>query len=80
MSALLRLLYLNGATTVVAVPVDGTNYADAFAALEAEESVRIVICDSGEAAVHTALKSSVERASARPKGARRRGGHGGSRP
>lgn len=64
MSALLRLLYLNGATTVVAVPVDGTNYADAFAALEAEESVRIVICDSGEAAVHTALKSSVERASA----------------
>ena len=64
MSALLRLLYLNGATTVVAVAVSGTDYAGAFAALEAEESVRIVICDSGEAAVHAALKSSVERASA----------------
>lgn len=64
MSTLLRLLYLNGATTVVAVAVDGADYAGAFAALEAEESVRIVICDSGEEAVHAALKSSVESASA----------------
>ncbi len=64
MSTLLRLLFRNGATTVIAAAVDGSDYAAAFAALEAEEAVRIVICDSGEAAVHTALKASVERASA----------------
>lgn len=68
MSTLLRLLFLNGAGTVKAVAVgedaDGdADYAAAFAVLEEEEDVDIVVCDSAETSVHQALKTSVENAS-----------------
>ena len=43
------------------------DYADAFAALNEEEDVGIVVCDSASAEVHQSLKENVERAS----GARR---------
>jgi len=64
MAALLRLLFLNGASQVVAVRVaDSESYADAFAALAAEESVQIVLCDSDDSAVQQEMKESVEAAS-----------------
>lgn len=64
MSALLRLLFQNGAATVVAVPVEGDDYTAAFAALQNMENVQIVVCDSGELTVQQALRESVESASA----------------
>ena len=59
MSTLLRLLFENGAAE------EGTaeDYARAFAALEKEEA-QILVCDSGEEAVHQALRNAVEAASA----------------
>ena len=71
MSTLLKVLFLNGAGAVKAVSVGGeggaADYADAFAALNEEEDVGIVVCDSASAEVHQILKENVERAS----GARR---------
>ena len=64
MSTLLRLLFQGGASTVVAVAVDGEDYERAFAALGQAEDVQIVVCDSGELGVQTALRKSVEDASA----------------
>lgn len=64
MSTLLRLLFLGGASTVVAVAVDEEDYAGAFKVLEAEENVRIVICDSADLTVQQALRTSLESASA----------------
>ncbi len=64
MSTLLRLLFLGGVATVVAVAVDEEDYAGAFKALEAEENVQIVICDSGDLTVQQALRTSLESASA----------------
>lgn len=64
MSTLLKLLFQNGASTVVAVAVEEEDYASAFAALQAEENVQIVLCDSGELTVQQALRESVETASA----------------
>ena len=44
---LIRLLLLNGAAAVDAVPAaDESGYAAAFAALEAVEDVAVVVCDS----------------------------------
>lgn len=67
MSTLLRLLFENGASAVTAVRVaeEGTaeDYARAFAALEKAEA-QILVCDSGEEAVHQALRNAVEAASA----------------
>lgn len=64
MAALLRLLFLNGASQVVAVrAADSESYADAFAALAAEENVQIVLCDSDDLAVQQAMQASVEAAS-----------------
>ncbi len=64
MAALLRLLFLNGASQVVAVRVSSAeSYADAFAVLTAEEAVQIVLCDSDAIAVQQAMQESVERAS-----------------
>lgn len=67
MSAILRLLYAGGASTVTAVRVadEGTaeDYARAFAAL-GKEDVRILVCDSGDQAVQQALRAAVEEASA----------------
>ena len=64
MSAMLRLLFWGGASTVVAVAVEGEDYTAAFDALQAAEDVRVVVCDSGELAVQQALRASVEAASA----------------
>ena len=64
MSTLLKLLFQNGASTVVAVAVEEEDYAAAFSALEAVENVQILVCDSGEAAAQQALRESVETASA----------------
>ena len=68
MSALLKMLFLNGAGAVKAVAVgkDATgaaDYASAFAALDEEEDVGIVVCDSASAEVHQSLKTDVENAS-----------------
>lgn len=66
MSTILRLLFAGGASTVTAVRVAeaGTadDYAKAFAALSTED-VQILVCDSGEEAVHLALRAAVEEAS-----------------
>ena len=64
LTELVRLLLLNGAAAVRAVAVTGTeDYAAAFAALEAEEDVGIVVCDSEELTVQQALRDSVKAAS-----------------
>ena len=66
MSTILRLLFSNGAATVVAVRVaDSGSLADykaAFAVLEKQEA-QIVVCDSAALDVQQALKSSVANAS-----------------
>ena len=64
MSTLLKLLFLGGVSMVSAVAVDKEDYAGAFAALQGVESVQVVVCDSGELAVHQALRASLENASA----------------
>ena len=66
MSTVLRLLFENGASAVTAVRVaeEGAaeDYARAFAAL-GQADVQILVCDSGEAAVHQALRDAVVEAS-----------------
>ena len=66
MSTILRLLFENGASAVTAVRVaeEGTaeDYARAFAVLGTEDA-QVLVCDSGEEAVHQALRSAVEEAS-----------------
>lgn len=64
METLLRLLFAGGAASVVAVVVNGTDYASAFAVLAEREDVKVTVCDSGEEGVQQALRSSVEAASA----------------
>ena len=67
MSAILRLLFANGASTVVAVRVADTgatkDYQDAFAILGKQEA-QILVCDSAEEAIQQALRTAVEDASA----------------
>lgn len=69
MSEILRLLFLNGVAKVAAVRVadEGaiSDYKAGFEALGGAEDVRIVVCDSTEAAVHQALRTAVETSSAR---------------
>ena len=67
MSAILRLLFLGGASTVAAVKVDGEDYESAFAVLQAAEDVQIIVCDSPDLAVQQALRASLEAASAARK-------------
>ncbi len=64
MSTVLRLLFQNGATTVVAIAVKGEDYAAAFAAMQSVENIQVVVCDSGDLTVQQALRESVESASA----------------
>lgn len=64
MSTLLRLLFLGGASTVVAVKVDGDDYESAFAALQTAEDAQVIVCDSGELEVQQALRASLDTASA----------------
>lgn len=70
MSTMLKLLFANGAATVVAVRVADAgraiDYQTAFNTL-ARQDVQIVVCDSSDAAVHQGLRSSVEIASGQRK-------------
>ena len=67
MSTLLRLLFAGGAATVVAVAVGGeattADYAAAFGALGAVETIQIVVCDSGELEVQQKLRDCILEAS-----------------
>lgn len=64
MSAILKLLFLGGASIVAAVRVDGEDYAAAFAALQAAEDAQVIVCDSGDLEVQQALRASLESAAA----------------
>ena len=67
MSTILKLLFANGASTVVAVRVaeegDTDDYEQAFAVL-GNQDVQVVVCDSANQTVQQALRSAVEEASA----------------
>ena len=67
MGTLLRLLFLNGASSVTAVRVADTgtleDYQSAFEALN-KQDVQVVVCDSADQTVHQALRGAVETASA----------------
>ena len=70
MSTMLRLLFANGASTVAAVRVaEAGEVADYQAAFDAlgRQDVQIVVCDSTDEAVHQALRTAVETASASRK-------------
>lgn len=61
---LVKLLFLNGASAVAAVPVTGeSGYADAFSLLGAYEDLPILVCDSTTLTVQQALRDAVEEAS-----------------
>ena len=64
MSAILKLLFLGGASTVVAVKVNEDDYAAAFRVLQTVENLQVIVCDSGELTVQQALRVSLESASA----------------
>lgn len=68
MATILKLLYLNGASSVVAVAVADTatkaDYVAAFELLSQCEDVGVVVCDSEDTTVQQALRDSVEKASA----------------
>lgn len=64
MSTILRLLFLGGASTVVAVKVDEEDYESAFAVLQSAEDAQIIVCDSPDLDVQKALRASLEAASA----------------
>lgn len=67
MSAILKLLFRNGATEVAAVRVADTGAADdyraAFDALSQLEGVQVCVCDSPALEVHQALRDAVTEAS-----------------
>ena len=65
LTELVRLLFLNGAAQVKAVPVaEEAGYKAAFSVLEAAEDIAVVVCDSGELTVQQALRDSAAAASA----------------
>lgn len=64
LTQLTRLLFLNGAAGVVAVPVAGEEgYQAAFDTLAQREDIGVVVCDSTALAVQQALRESVKEAS-----------------
>lgn len=64
MAELTRILFLNGAAAVVAVPAaEEEDYKAAFALLEGREEIGVVVCDSTDLTVQQALRDSVEAAS-----------------
>ena len=70
MSTILRLLFANGAATIVAVRVaDGGALSDYEAAFETlgKQDVQIAVCDSADLAVQQALRTAVETASGQRK-------------
>jgi hypothetical protein len=58
-----RLVLLNGAAKVIAVPVNGDSYDAEFAVVSGREDVDIVFCDSTLLTVQQALKTSIEQSS-----------------
>lgn len=65
LTALVKLLLANGAARVLAVPVaDENGYEAAFALVQEQEGVNVVICDSEKLAVQQKLRDSVMSASA----------------
>lgn len=74
LTELIRILFLNGAFAVEAVPVTTgsaspavADYEAAFGALMDRENVAIMICDSTEAAMHNAMKTAIAGASENSK-------------
>ena len=59
-----RLLFKNGASVIKAVRAEN-DYEAAFSKLCAEESVKVIVCDSTDGAVHSALKTAIESAEGR---------------
>lgn len=65
MAELIRVLLLNGAAAVAAVPVaNAEGYEAAFAALAGMENISVVVCDSTDQEVQQKLRDSVTAASA----------------
>ena len=62
-TALIKLLLLNGAGAVVAVPVsesaDNEAYKTAFSDLVGNENVKVLLCDSVDESVHALLKTAI---------------------
>ena len=64
MAELIRLILKNGASGVVAVPVENeSGYEPAFTLLAGIEDLALVVCDSTQESVHQRLKQSVISAS-----------------
>ena len=65
MAELIRVLLLNGAAAVAAVPIASSDdYEDGFALLAAQENISAVVCDSTTLTVQQDLRDSVASASA----------------
>lgn len=68
LTKLIKVLLLNGAATIVAVPAavsaeaSTADYTAAFAALMEKENVTIMVCDSRSADVYNAMKTAIESA------------------
>ena len=74
MAELIRVILLNGAAAVAAVPIAAsTDYEAGFAVLEGQENVSVVVCDS------TTQTDQRGRRIRRPAGADRRSGRSGQR-
>jgi phage tail sheath gpL-like len=73
MARLIKLLFLNGASSVRAVPAavgsapDPAKYEAAFGTLMDLVQVKIMVCDSHDLAVHQAMKRAIETASEHSK-------------
>ena len=65
MAELIRVILLNGAASVAAVPIAAsTDYEAGFAVLEGQENVSVVVCDSTTQTDQQDLRDSVDAASA----------------
>jgi len=65
LTELVKLLLLNGAARVLAVPVNvDEGYENAFSLLSCQEDVKVMLCDSEDITVQQALQACVEEASA----------------
>ena len=65
MAELIRVILLNGAGAVAAVPIAAsTDYEAGFAVLEGQENVSVVVCDSTDQEVQQKLRDSVIASSA----------------
>ena len=64
MAELIRVILLNGASAVAAVPIgDSGDYDDGFALLAAQENISVVVCDSTTTTVQQDLRDSLVSAS-----------------